>query len=330
MNDSTGDRHSEALRAWRRWKSGRFPRDRDRAIVQLWWLCEEEIWAVARELAERLGEALGRHITVPAWRHAQGWTEDDVRQRAFPAIGEAAKGFDLRKGAAFQTYAYYYIKGEFLRAVPKQDGLVVAVQIDEEIAETLSDRDSEAGDGRDVWCLFELDDAPKPGGSELGRALVLDSETLYLLRDWLDENRERASEVYDARQWFQVWTMVGTSAWLTHWQEISSPGLGLGFADSGVLPIKGVAIDTSTGRTVDIIKPLEAHHLKHRAGGMSDRTVAGRLGVSKDKVRRWRLRMSEQGFDQSGFTADDLYDIANDKPGPKPKDDQEAQGTPRT
>ena len=321
MNGPRRDRHSEALKVWRRWKSARFPRDRDRAIVQLWWLCEEEIWAVAAELAGRLGEALESHVTVSAWRYAQGWTEDDVRHRAFPAVGEAAKGFDPRKGAAFQTYAYYFIKGEFVRAVVKNDGLVVAAHMDEEMVAALPEGSVETTDGRDVWRLFELDNTPKPGGSELGKMLALDSETLYELRDWLDEHKERASEVYDARQWFQVRTMVGTSAWLTRWEESAQPDSELGFGGRGALPIEGIAVDISTGRTVDVMKPLEAHLLKRRLGGAGDRIVAERLGVSKDKVRRWRVRMSEQGFDPSSFTTDDLYGIANEKPGPKPKNE---------
>lgn len=267
-----------------------------------------------------MSEALGRHITVPVWLHAQGWVEEDVKYRAFPAIREAAKHFDPHKGA-FQTYAYYFIKGELLAALTSEDGLVVAEQVDEEIVGALSEGDSNTLDERDIWHLFELDFSPKPGGSDLGKALMLDSQTLYLLRGWLEENASRASDHFG--EWRSDWVRntVGTLAFARRWVEIAPPDAGTPSKNTGTLPIEGVAVDLATGRTVDVTKPLEAHVLKRRMGGASDRTIAKHFGVSKDKVRRWRLRMSEQGFDPSKFTLDDLYGAANEKPGPKPKND---------
>jgi hypothetical protein len=104
---------------------------------------------VAGKLASRLSDTLGRHVTVPEWRHMQGWAEEDVRYKAFPAVGEAAKSYDPCKGAAFQTYAYYFIRGEILRTLTKEDGLLVAEQVDDEVAAGLPEGGGGGSDNRD-------------------------------------------------------------------------------------------------------------------------------------------------------------------------------------
>src|SRR5688572_21793444 len=88
--------NQEAVRVWQRWCKAKRRRDRDRAAFELWQLCENEIWGAATELAKKFGGV--RHVTVPKWLFRNGLSEDDVRYAAFPAVMEAAKGFDPRKG----------------------------------------------------------------------------------------------------------------------------------------------------------------------------------------------------------------------------------------
>jgi hypothetical protein len=55
------------------------------------------------------------------------------------------------------------------------------------------------------------------GKSDLGEVLTrLDTHTLAKLKDWLDENRERAVERHGYDTWFAVRTLVGleTLFWL--------------------------------------------------------------------------------------------------------------------
>jgi hypothetical protein len=106
MNQLTEDRHSEALRAWRRWKVGRFHRERDAAIVQLWLLCEREIWAVAGELARRMGNGPGQTHHDPYMASFPGL---DRGQCEVPGVSRSSRGgseialmLDAHKGA-FQT-----------------------------------------------------------------------------------------------------------------------------------------------------------------------------------------------------------------------------------
>src|SRR5215208_5514498 len=113
---SVADRHEKALQQWQRWKQARTRREREDALIQLRKLCDPEIAAAIKKLADRLSEGWSSSATVPVWLSMHGWTFEDARQIAYFGVALAARGFEPAKGT-FQTYAFPFILGELHAAV---------------------------------------------------------------------------------------------------------------------------------------------------------------------------------------------------------------------
>jgi hypothetical protein len=292
--------HQEAVEAWRSWRKARRQRDRDKAAFELWQLCEYVVWGAASELAEKFGG--GRHVTVPEWRLRNGLSEEDIRYAAFPAVMEAAKGFDPDKGVRFQTYAYKFILGHLRGLVTTEDALSVAgewqdIDIEEE--------QPGGAQRRDLWYLLELDsclDGPGKGG-ELARYLErLSPVELRQVQQWLEENRARAIKHYGESRFGFLHFYAGFAAMVDEMPlEAQKQNL---FDDmSRVGPIQGVAI-RADGEKWDHMLPVQADILLR--SGLKPSAVARQLGQPWSTFKDMRGRMKDLGFTSSRFTADQV------------------------
>ncbi len=309
---SAEDRREKALRAWWRWYRAKRKRDRDAAIFDLWSLCEPEVWHAAAELAKKLGEATKRHITVLEWLVRHGLDEDDIRYAAFPAVAKAAKGYDPHAGASFQTYAYSFILGELRSSIVTRDALNLSGELPE-VAES-----EETIEGQlDMWSLFELDSHNGGLGKYSDRGALLeslDADTLTQIRNWLEENKERAIEAYGFGEWSRLALAAGFGALakqlppsLCH----ASP-----FADKPKdgLPLQAVAI-RADGKTWNLALPIRAEILRRQ--GLSGRAIAELLGLPWSTYRELRTRIDKRDFSLDRFTVDDLDVVARGNQGRK-------------
>jgi hypothetical protein len=143
-----------------------------------------------------------------------GMTFEDVHAEAFPAVLEAAKRFDHRRSNKFSTYAYPFILGRIYRAVKRNDALNHSqYELDERTLPQGAGTWKMAGRQRisipggsktpvwtfDRWRLLELN--PRNNGrdkySDQGKFLrSLGVDTLNEIREWLEENKERAIAVW--------------------------------------------------------------------------------------------------------------------------------------
>jgi hypothetical protein len=299
------DRHEKALRAWWRWCQTKRQRDRDAAIFELWFLCEPEIWHAVGELAEKLGEATERHITIPKWRLLHGLEEDDVRYTAFPAVAKAAKGYDPHAGASFQTYAYSFILGELRSSIATGDALNISGELTE-----FAESEETAEEQLDMWSLFELDQHNGGLGKYSDRGAILrslDADTLEATKTWLERNGDRAIEHYGYNRWRFLLFNVNAELWYKRMPEDVrrfDP-----FADRPKygLPLQGVAIRTD-GKTWDLDLVIRAEILRRQ--GLSGRAIAERLGRPESSLRKIQKRAKELGFSLSSFTPHELDAIA--------------------
>jgi hypothetical protein len=58
VSEEKREKRNAALREWRRWRHARDQRVRDRAIWNLWLLCDDEVVAACKKLAGRLSASL--------------------------------------------------------------------------------------------------------------------------------------------------------------------------------------------------------------------------------------------------------------------------------
>ena len=71
---------------------------------------------MVKKLASKIGE------TSEGWLLRHGMTWEDAKAEAYPAVHDAAKSYDPKRGA-FGTHAYYFIRKRLRRSVSPQDAL---------------------------------------------------------------------------------------------------------------------------------------------------------------------------------------------------------------
>ncbi len=292
----------DALEAWQRWQSARRPLDRDEAIFELWQLCEKVIWAAAKAVAEKFGGR--RHVTVSEWRLRNGLTEEDVRYAAFPAVLNAAKGFKPDQGAAFQTYAYYFILGEISTLTSSEDLLSEAGGSEAgELQDAAEDAQLARRETRDMWYLLELDttlDGPGRGGDLARHLEALSSIELRQLHAWLTENQERAIEQYGFGRWGFLHFCVGFRATVKEMPpEVRQQNTFDGMSSVG--PLQGVTF-RADGKKWDQMLPVQADMLLR--AGLKKSAVAKQLDQPWSTFKDMKKRMEDLGFDSSQFTLD--------------------------
>jgi hypothetical protein len=156
-----------------------------------------------------------------------------------------------------------------------------------------------------LWDLFALD--PHNGGwekrSDRGAVLRrLDAKTLRKLRDWLDENKERAVEHYGYGKWGLLRAEAGVGACL---KPLPADTQLLPDTEDD-LPLRVVAVRTD-GKKWDLNVPIRAELLRLRRRYRSERDMARRLAMPKTSYRDLRSRMRRLGFTLERFSADDLW-----------------------
>jgi hypothetical protein len=309
----------ETVRVWQRWRRARRRRERDNAALELWQLCENEIWGAAKELARKFGGE--QPMTVPVWRLRNGLSEDDIRYAAFPAVMKAAKGFDPRKGAAFQTYAYKFILGELRSFVAAEDVLFSTTENvlfnTEDGQDIAEDEQPIQKEPRDMWCLLELDS--DNGGpdqrSDLGNCLAgAHHVELRQLQGWLEENRERAKEQYGYGRWGFLHLYAGWAAMVDEMSpELRHQKVFEGMSSVG--PLQGVTI-RADGKKWDHMPAVQADMLLR--AGVKKSAVAKLLDQPWSTFKDMKKRMDELGFDSSRFTLDQADVAVRGKPRGRP------------
>ena len=296
----------DALEAWQRWRGARRRGERDKAAVELWQLCEKEIWAVAKELARKFGGS--RDVTVSEWRLRNGLSKDDIRYAAFPAVMKAAKGFDPDDGrAAFQTYAYKFILGELHSLVATEGALFSTTESSlfdsEDVQNATQDEEPAKNEPRDMWYLLELDS--NNGGphqkSDLGRCLsAMKAPEFRQIQGWLEENRERAIEHYGIGRYSFLRSYAGWAAFVDEMPpEVRYQDFFEGMSSVG--PLQGVTI-RADGRKWDQMLPVQADMLLR--AGLKKSAVAERLRIPWSTFKDMVKRMKDLGFDSGSFTSD--------------------------
>jgi hypothetical protein len=171
--------------------------------------------------------------------------------------------------------------------------------------------------GNALLCdLFTLN--PDNGGwgeySDRGEVLMrLDAHTLTKLRDWLEENRDRAVELHGYHAWLRLRTEVGLLALLAP----LPPKMQLSPDKKDGLPLEIGAVRTN-GKTWDLNIPIRAELLRRAPRYFSERDYGKLLGMSRRAYRRLRDAINEESFTLDKFTPDVLDRIVRgEKRGPK-------------
>jgi hypothetical protein len=162
-----------------------------------------------------------------------------------------------------------------------------------------------------LWDLFALN--PDNGGwgklSDLGEVLMrLDGHTLAKLRDWLDENRDRAVERHGYHTWLVLRTSVGLEALLAP----LPPKMQLLPDTKDGLPFQIAAVRTD-GKRWDLNIPIRAELLRQLPHYFSERDYAKLLGMSRRAYRRLRDAIEQEGLTLDKFTSDVLDRIVRGK-----------------
>jgi hypothetical protein len=162
-----------------------------------------------------------------------------------------------------------------------------------------------------LWDLFALD--TQNGGwaklSDFGEVFAcLDAPTLAKLRDWLDENRDRAVERYGYYTWLNVRTRVGVEAWLAQ----LPPDMQLLPDAKDGLPVQIASVSTD-GEKWDLNIPIRIELLRRLPRYFSERDYAKLLGMSRRAYRRMRDVIEQEGFTLDKFTPDVLDRIVRGK-----------------
>jgi len=155
-----------------------------------------------------------------------------------------------------------------------------------------------------LWDLFGLNADNGGWGkfSDRGEVLMrLDANTLIKLRDWLDEERDRAVEDYGYYTWLDLRTQVGLGAWAAQ----LPPDMQLLPDTKDGLPIQVAAVRTD-GTKWDLNIPIRAELLRLTRRYFSEVDYAKLLGRGRRFYRNMRSRMDKAGFTLSRFTAEDL------------------------
>jgi hypothetical protein len=237
-------------------------------------------------------------------------------------MGSVAKRRCARGAACYQVRVWKLEAPPTLRATRQGD---ICEKCEEELAggyrsssaERWKDEVAEAiqavRPGKAVlWDLFALN--PDNGGwkkklSDRGEVLMrLDTHTLTNLRDWLEENRDRAVEDYGYYTWLDLRTTVGLVALLAQ----LPPNMQLLSDTKDGLPIQVAAVRTD-GKRWDLNVPIRAALLRRLPRYFSERDYAKLLGISRKAYRRLRDAIKQEGFTLEKFTPDVLDRIVRGK-----------------
>ena len=261
--------------------------------MELWRCCEGVIWKAAATIAEKFGK--DRQVTVPEWQFRHGLDNDDMRYEAFPAVMQAAKGFDPDKGASFQTYAYGFILGRLRAMVVTEDALCDARSDASELRGIAEDAQASREPVLDMWHLLELHT------DDVGPALAhLCAPELRQIRAWLDDVKDRALAEYPPVRWGYLRFYTGFAAMVDELPpEERRKDVGSGVSRLG--PLQGVAI-LADGKRWDLVLPVRADLLRRR--GLSERAVARALNMPRTTYQDMRRRMEDAGFTSERFTPD--------------------------
>jgi hypothetical protein len=169
-----------------------------------------------------------------------------------------------------------------------------------------------------LWDLFAL--YPHNGGqgkrSDRGEVLArLDAHALTGLRNWLEENKDRASDHYGYYMWLRLRTEVGLHALLAP----LPPKMRLLPDTKDGLPLQIGAVRTD-GKKWDLNVPIRAELLRRSPRYFSERDYAKLLGMSRKAYRRLRDAIKHEDFTLDKFTPEVLDRIVRGmKRGPKRK-----------
>jgi hypothetical protein len=324
----------EELKLFREWKTAKAKRKQDAALFELWQRCRPATAKALKHLAAKLSAKRKEHITVSLWLHMHGMDYDDAHAEVFPAILEAAKRFDPRRGNKFSTYAYPFILGRIYRAINSNDALKHSQYEANEHVLSQGEGTWKRANGKrvpivggsetpgwkyDMWRCLELD--PHNGGagqySDRGKFLrSLSIGELNRIRDWLEANKERTIEAYSLGRWSGLSFAVGFEAWAKQLPPDVRHADSFKDKLKDGLPLQGVAI-RSDGKKWDLDTPIRAMLLEQQ--GKPKRRIAELLGTPWSTYKDLRKRMDEQGFSAERFTPDDLEAIARGNQGRKPE-----------
>lgn len=198
------------------------------------------------------------------------------------------------------------------------------LEVDEAIKAVSAERPHLRAVGRgSLWDLFALNSHNGGRGKHSDRGEVfarLGPHTLAKLRDWLEENRDRAVEDYGYYTWLELRTTIGLEALLGQ----LPPDMQLfPDADDG-LPLQVVAVRTD-GKRWDLNIPIRAELLRLVRRYFSEEDYAKLLGIGRGFYRNMRARMDQEGFTLRKFTAEGLERfVRGEKRGRKgrPKDNK--------
>jgi len=273
-------------------------------------------------------------------------TNEDAQQLTVLAVMEAGEKFDPDRAEGnnrFTTYVYSFIIGKLYAAASAQDAMN---HLDSSDLDESACPERAYVQGTATWKKVGGKRQPVPGGFEvpnqeertdvrlrflfgldttdggfgkvhsLGAFLnSLDTEALVRLRDWLDENQERATQLYGHHRWHTVRFLVSCSAWVERLPQ------DVRYADAFVhkpkdgLPMQGVAIRTD-GKKWNLDAPIRAALLEQQ--GKRKRRTAELLGMPWSTYKDLRKRMDKQSFSLERFTPHDLEAIARGNQGRKP------------
>jgi hypothetical protein len=287
----SGDRHAEIGREFELWKTAE--RNRDAHFVRLWELCDREIKHNLKVIARKEG------VSWRMWLKRRGLGFDDVRQHAFFAVWEAARGFDPEhdSGASFATYAFKYIKGEVAKLAECSPHLAGA-------------HDAEALEQEEVHELLREDEPP--AFIELVRA---------------QPASETAEQVYQGSK--------DASAWPSQELRRMAKWLAKVYADElkhdaklqalhSMLIAQSARAEDHEGKMVlisTLAKLLRIREARRAASMPAESYSANVLAEVYDRpspptLRKWFEACDEQGVTTDNWTPEQLARIISSKRGP--------------
>ncbi len=331
------------LKLYLEWKTAKTKRRRDAAFLEL---CRRSMPAsrsALKYLTKKYNEKRAEHVTPEDWLTRHGITERDFVSLTTLAVMEAGKTFDPERAKdnnRFTTYVYSFAKGRLYDAASvsvatHHTDLDFDDHPDAERSATWKkagakrrpipggSEDPDQGDRTDtrLRTLFELKTSPGDFGKPNSRGTFLGSlgaDALIGLRNFLEQNKERAIAVYGYGPWVGLRADVGILALL---ERLPPNALRTDpFADKpkdGLTPLQGVAVRVD-GKKWDLDLPIRAELL--RGEGLSGRATAKRLGMAETSLRDIQTRAKDLGFSLSKFTPHDLDAVARgEKRGRPPK-----------
>lgn len=335
----------EEQRLYREWKAGKTKRRREAALLQLCRRCRPALKSALKHLAKKYGEKREEYISPEAWLEKHNLTDEDIQELLVLSVIEAGEHFDparAKDNNKFSTYTYYFIVGKLHAAASVRDGInhvdagFDAETYDEHIhTQETGTHKRDKGRRRPIpggsitlvgedptdkrlRFLMELptDDGGYGRQNSLGRFLdTLNTNELVQLRDWLEENKARAIELYGQHK--LAYFIVPFSAFVAQLPPEAQQAPWPGTESQTDLPMQAEALRTD-GKRWDLMLPMRAEQLLR--SGLSERAVARRLGVPWSTYKDMRKRMKAAGFSSYKVTLDEPLPIVRGKKrGRKPK-----------